>query len=203
MMGPRMPSPIGHALGGIAVAWAADLVPGDRAWRTAPAIASWYLRAGNGFTLLCAGLGAAPDLDLAFAAHRTVTHSISAALVVGLLAAAVAGGAGRPVARIALMCAGAYGSHLLMDWLGVDQYPPRGIQLLWPINREWYISDADIFRQTARLRIFTRGPMLTNVRAILQEIAILAPTLVALWLVRVKALARLAPQMARSHHPPE
>ncbi len=64
------------------------------------------------------------------------------------------------------MCAGAYGSHLLLDWLGVDRYPPRGIQLLWPINSEWYISDADIFRQTARLRIFTRGPMLTNVRAI-------------------------------------
>jgi membrane-bound metal-dependent hydrolase YbcI (DUF457 family) len=198
-----MPSPIGHVLGGIAVAWAADLVPGDRAWRTAPAMASLYLRAGNGLTLLCAGLGAAPDLDLAFAAHRTVTHSIAAALVVGLLAAAVSGGSGRPVTRIALMCAGAYGSHLLMDWLGVDRYPPRGIQLLWPINSEWYISDADIFRQTARLRIFTRGPMLTNVRAILQEIAILVPLLAALWLVRVKALARFAPEMARSHHPPE
>ena len=203
MMGPRMPSPIGHVLGGIAVAWAADLVPGDRAWRTAPAMASWYLRAGNGLTVLCAGLGAAPDLDLAFVAHRTVTHSIAAALVVGLLAAAVTAGSGRPVTRIALMCAGAYGSHLLMDWLGVDRYPPRGIQLLWPINGEWYISDADIFRQTARLRIFTRGPMLTNVRAILQEIAILVPLLAALWLVRVKALARFAPEMARSHHPAE
>jgi membrane-bound metal-dependent hydrolase YbcI (DUF457 family) len=203
MMGPRMPSPIGHVLGGVAVAWAADLVPGDRVWRTAPAMASWYLRAGNGLTLLCAGLGAAPDLDLAFVAHRTVTHSIAAALVVGLLAAAVAAGSGRPVTRIALMCAGAYGSHLLMDWLGVDRYPPRGIQLLWPINNEWYISDADIFRQTARLRIFTRGPMLTNASAILQEIAILVPIMVALWLVRVKALARFAPEMARSHHPPE
>jgi membrane-bound metal-dependent hydrolase YbcI (DUF457 family) len=198
-----MPSPIGHALGGIAVAWAADLVPGDRAWRTAPNTASLYLRAGNGFTLLCAGLGAAPDLDLAFVAHRTATHSIAAAVVVGLCAAAVAATTGRPVTRIALMCAGAYASHLLMDWLGVDRYPPRGIQLLWPINNEWYISNADIFRQTARLRIFTRGPMLTNARAILQEIAVLGPTLAVLWLVRVKALARLAPEMSRGHHPPE
>jgi membrane-bound metal-dependent hydrolase YbcI (DUF457 family) len=203
MMGARMPSPIGHALAGIAVAWAADLVPGDRAWRTASETASWTERAGNGLTLLCAGLGAAPDLDLAFAAHRTMTHSLSAVVLVGLVAAAVAAGSGRPVARIALMCAAAYGSHLLMDWLGVDRYPPRGIQLMWPINHAWYISDADIFRQTARLRILTRGPMMTNARAILQEIAILGPTLVVLWLVRVKALARLAPEMAGRHHPAE
>src|SRR5471030_1112459 len=85
-----MPSPIGHALAGIAAAWAVDLVPGDRAWRTAEADAPFYLRAGDGLTLLCAGLGAAPDLDLAFAVHRTMTHSVTAVLVVGLVAAAVA-----------------------------------------------------------------------------------------------------------------
>ena len=198
-----MPSPIGHALAGVAVAWAVDLIPGDRAWRTAPDTAPWPQRAGNGLTLLCAGLGAAPDLDLAFAAHRTMTHSLSAVFLVGVAAAVVAASMGRPVARIALMCAAAYGSHVLMDWLGVDNYPPRGIQLMWPFNHEWYISDADIFRQTARLRIFTRGPMMTNARAILQEIAMLGPTLVALWLVRVKALARFAPQVAGRHHPAE
>jgi hypothetical protein len=101
------------------------------------------------------------------------------------------------------MCAAAYGSHLLLDWLGVDRYPPLGLQLLWPINHEWYISGVDLFRQTARQRIFTRGPMLVNVRAILQEIAILAPVVVALWLVRVKALAGLATQMTGRNHPPQ
>jgi membrane-bound metal-dependent hydrolase YbcI (DUF457 family) len=189
MMGARMPSPIGHALAGIAVAWTADLLPGDRAWRTVPDTNTWYQRAGGGLTVACAGLGAAPDLDLAFAAHRTVTHSIGAVFLVGLIAAALAANAQRPVARVALMCAAAYGSHLLLDWLGADYYPPRGIQLMWPINREWYISGLDVFRQTARLRIFTHGPLLTNIRAILREIAILGPTVVALWLVRVKALA--------------
>jgi membrane-bound metal-dependent hydrolase YbcI (DUF457 family) len=179
-----MPSPIGHALAGIAVAWTADLVPGDRAWRTAPESASWYRRAGNGVTLLCAGLAAAPDLDLAFGTHRELTHSIGAVVIVGLCAAALAAGARRPVTRIALMCAAAYGSHLFLDWLGTDNYPPRGIQLMWPFNREWYISELDLFRQTARLRIFTRGPMLTNMRAVLQEIAILLPVLVVLWRVR-------------------
>ena len=194
-----MPSPIGHALAGIAVAWSADLIPGERAWRTAPAASPWYRRAGNGLTLLCAG----PDLDLAFAAHRTMTHSLVAVAFVGLVAAAVAANGRRPVARIALMCAAAYGSHLFLDWLGTDNYPPRGIQLMWPFNREWYISDLDIFRQTARLRIFTHGPMMTNVRALIQELAILLPVLAVLWLVRVKALAGLATGMARGHHPPQ
>ena len=196
-----MPSPIGHALAGVAAAWAVDLVPGDRAWRTAPESAPWYLRAGDGLTLLCAGLGAAPDLDLAFVAHRTVTHSLGAVAVVALLAAAFAATSRRPIVRVASMCAAAYGSHLLLDWLGADYYPPRGLQLLWPLNHEWYISGLDVFRQTARLRIFTHGPMMTNVRAVLQELAILGPAVTALWLVRVKALAGLAAEMPGRHHP--
>jgi membrane-bound metal-dependent hydrolase YbcI (DUF457 family) len=181
-----MPSPIGHALAGVAVAWTADLLPGDRTRRTAPASSTWYQRAGGGLTLICAGLGAAPDLDLAFVAHRTMTHSVGAVCFVGLCAAAIAVAARRPVARVALMCAAAYGSHLLLDWLGADYYPPRGLQLLWPFSREWYISGLDVFRQTARLRVFTRGPMLTNVRAVAQEVALLAPVLGLLWYARRK-----------------
>ncbi len=99
------------------------------------------------------------------------------------------------------MCAAAYGSHLLLDWLGADYYPPRGLQLLWPLNHEWYISGLDVFRQTARLRIFTRGPMMTNLRAVLQELAILGPAVTALWLVRVKALTGLAAEVPGRHHP--
>ncbi len=194
-----MPSPIGHALAGVATAWAADLVPGDRAWRTEPG--SWYGRAGAGLTAACAGLAAAPDLDLAFAAHRTITHSVGAVAVVGVLAAALAARAGRPIARVALMCAAAYGSHLLLDWLGADYYPPRGLQLMWPFNHEWYISGLDLFRQTARERIFTHGPIMTNVRAVLQELAILGPTVAGLWLIRVKALARFSAEVTCGHHP--
>ena len=33
-------------LGGVVAAWAVDLVPGDRVWRTAPDRASWFARAG-------------------------------------------------------------------------------------------------------------------------------------------------------------
>ena len=198
-----MPSPIGHALAGVAAAWTVDLFPGDRVWRTAPASASWFRRAGNGLTLSCAALGAAPDLDLLFSTHRTGTHSLAAVVFVGLIAASMAANAGRPVARVALMCASAYATHLLLDWLGADTYPPFGIQAFWPFSHEWFISGTDLFRQTARQQVFTSASMLKNVKAIVQELAILGPTAAALWLVRVKALSGLAPEMSGRDHPPQ
>lgn len=185
----------------MAVAWTADLIPGDRAWRTAPEAAPWYLRAGDGLTLACAALGAVPDLDLLFVAHRTVTHSIGAVFFVSLFCAALAANARRPIARVGLMCAAAYGSHLFLDWLGTDNYPPQGIEALWPISRHWFISGTDVFRQTELREVWTSASLLKNLRAIVQEIAILGPTVVALWLVRVKSLAGLAAQMARRDHP--
>ena len=200
MIAPRMPSPIGHALAGLTAAWAVDLVPGDRAWRTAPESASWFRRAGNGLTLACVTLGAAADLDLLFAAHRTVTHSVGAVILVGAVAAELAASARRPVARIALMCAAAYATHLFIDWLSIDLSKPQGIQALWPFSREWFISGIDLFRQTERRDLWTSDTMAKNLKAILQEVVILGPPAVALWLIRVKALTRLPSEMPRRDH---
>jgi membrane-bound metal-dependent hydrolase YbcI (DUF457 family) len=200
-----MPSPIGHALAGVAAAWTADLVPGDRLWRTAPRDASWYARAGNGLTLACACLAVLPDLDLVMLpfkpeTHRTVTHSVGAAVVVGLTAAAMAGRARRPAARVSLMCAAAYATHLLLDWLGADRFPPFGLQMFWPFSDGWFISGWDLFRQTARRQLMSPAIIRLNALAIAQEMAILVPILVALWLVRVKALAGLATELTGRDH---
>ena len=89
----------------------------------------------------------------------------------------------------------------IVSWTLSAPEPPRGLQLLWPLNHEWYISGLDVFRQTARLRIFTRGPMMTNLRAVVQELAILGPAVTALWLVRVKTLTGLAAEVPGRHHP--
>jgi membrane-bound metal-dependent hydrolase YbcI (DUF457 family) len=202
-----MPSPFGHSLAGLAVAWAADLLPGERAWRVAPATASWYRRAGNGLTAACALLAIAPDLDLGFTTHRTYTHSVGAVIVVGLIAFAIAdwrarhAGAPKARRRVGLMCAAAYASHLLLDWLGVDLYPPPGLQVLWPFDSGWYISGLDLFGQTRREHLFTWPVIEQNLLAIAQEMAILVPVSAALWLVRVKTLAGLAPEQARGDHP--
>ena len=197
-----MPSPLGHALAGVAIAWAADLVPGDRTWRVAPATASWYTRAGNGLTLTCAILAAAPDLDLLLpGTHRSFTHSVTAGVTAGMVAAIIAwlsGGARkRRAARIGLMCAAAWGSHLVLDWLGADPSPPHGLQMLWPFSHRWFISALDIFPVTERRHVLSRAAIRINFSTALTEIAILAPIAAVLWSVRVKALAGLASQLSR------
>jgi membrane-bound metal-dependent hydrolase YbcI (DUF457 family) len=201
MIGAEMPSPIGHILGGIAAAWIADIVPGRRAWRTAPSSASWYAQAGDGLTLACAALAAAPDLDLLFRRHRAFTHSVTTAVIVGLAAGALAATRSRPVVRVALMCAAASATHVLLDWLAADAYAPFGIQALWPFTDAWYISNLNMFRQTER-RLFLSVPVLRqNTIAVAQELAILGPVVWGIWLVRVKALAGLAAKLPGGDHP--
>jgi membrane-bound metal-dependent hydrolase YbcI (DUF457 family) len=202
-----MASPIGHALAGIAVAWGADLVPGTRAWRIAPPSASWYERAGNGLTLACAALAAAPDLDLFFGRfHRTMTHSFFSVAIVALVAALVTTRAQLPrgaTVRVVIMCAGAWATHLLVDWLSADQSVPRGLQLLWPFDGRWFISGWDVFIGSERRQLLSAATMKRNMQAVAQEFAILMPFVIVLWLVRVKALAGLASQLSRSDHPPK
>jgi len=198
-----MPSPIGHALAGVAAAWTADLIPGRRAWRAAPSTASWYQRAGNGLTLLCAVLAASPDLDLLVRRHRTITHSIGAVILVALVAGVIAAHRSRPISRVALMCAGAYLTHLVLDWLSADSYLPYGIQALWPFSRSWYISGWDLFRETARLHPLAAVEISQNVTALALELAILGPVALGVWLVRVKALAGLSAEMSSRDHSPE
>ncbi len=198
-----MPTSIGHALAGVAAAWAADVMPGRRAWRTAPPAAPWFQRAGNGLTLACATLAVLPDADLLFHTHRSYSHSIGAVMAVALVAAGTAARRDRPIARVAAMCAAAYATHLLLDWLSVDVVQPRGIQALWPFTSQWYISEWNLFRQTERRGFLSLPTIWMNTQAALQELLILAPITAAIWLVRVKALARLATELPGRDHPAE
>lgn len=196
-----MPSSIGHALGGVAAAWLVDLIPGERGWRTAPASASWRDRAGAGLTAVCAALAVSPDLDLLVRTHRTVTHSLGAVVAVGLIAAAIAAHTRRPALRVAGMCAAAYASHLLFDWLAADRYSPYGLQALWPLSSQWFISGWTIFAQTERRDLLTLATFEKNAAAIARELALIGPIVVLLWLVRVKAFARFTAQVSGRHHP--
>jgi inner membrane protein len=165
-----MPSPIGHALAGVAVAWSADVM--DRH------------RSSAEFAAVCAGLAMLPDADLLVpGAHRIATHSLFAAALVFSIAIVVTG----KVTRTAVVCGLAYASHLLLDWLGADNFPPRGIELLWPFSHTWYISDLDVFRQTARQHFLTAPIIGQNLIAVAQELAILTPLVAALWWLRRRA----------------
>jgi len=209
-----MPSPFGHALAGVAVAWSADIATRRQ---SPPRLVA-----------TCAALAALPDVDLVVRRyHRTWSHSVTAVLVVTIVAAAVTGrvthlraarfagrarfraspfGAqdgGRARWRTALVCGGAYASHLLLDWLGVDTWPPYGLQILWPFSDRWFISGWDIFRQTARDRFFTAPVIRNNVLALVQEAAILLPIVAVLWLVREKTAARFPAEVAGGDHAPQ
>jgi len=193
-MTARMPSPIGHALAGVAVVWAADVV--QLAYRTvavrsAKAAPAGCATAGSSprLTAVCAGLAMLPDADLLLpGAHRTATHSVTAAVVTFIIASVVTG----KVTRASVLCGVAYASHLLLDWLSADNFPPRGIQLLWPFSHRWFISDWEVFRQTARQQFLTPPIIRQNLVAVAQEIAILLPIVIALFAIRRLAVKRRA-----------
>jgi membrane-bound metal-dependent hydrolase YbcI (DUF457 family) len=180
-----MPSPIGHLLAGAAVSW--SLAP----------------RAGHRLAITAAALAALPDADLATPLmHRTVTHSVGAVAAVTIIAVVVTRQVTpRAPSRAALVCAAAYASHLLLDWLGTDRFFPYGLQMLWPFSDRFYISGWDVFLQTARGYRFTWPMVVQNAKAMAWEIAILAPILAVIWLVRVKPAARLAAEMPGRNHP--
>ncbi len=179
-----MPSPIGHALGGVAVAWIADLMPGRAA-------------GGAGYPAPISRLSLA-SLPIG---HRTVTHSLGAVVAVGLFVIIAAAVTGKVTGRIALTCVAAYASHLLLDWLQADPTPPYGLQLLWPISSTWFLSGWNVFLATDRRHFLELATMKRNAVAVAQELVVLGPLVAALWLVRVKALAGLSAELSSGDHP--
>jgi len=177
-MTSAMPSPIGHSLAAFAIRWIGRPAAGDPD-------ASTRARILGPLSLACLAVAVLPDVDLLFYRwHRTVTHSLGATLLVMIIAAVVTGKVtGRIGWRIVLVLGAAHASHVLLDWLGVDELPPRGIQALWPFSHDWYISNWDIFLPTERRDAWSLASILTNVRAVVSEIAMLGPIAVVAWFV--------------------
>jgi membrane-bound metal-dependent hydrolase YbcI (DUF457 family) len=153
-----MPSPIGHALGGIAFSWLA--VP-RRNWNAAAAVAL---------------LALAPDLDLLVGDHRGISHSLGAALVAGAAAwsafalTPLRRDAGRWAAAVAL----AWASHVALDWLSNDTRAPIGVMALWPFTQEYFKAPFEIFPPISR-RYRVPQFWTHNATALLVELAILGP----------------------------
>ena len=146
-----MPSPVGHALGAIAVAW------GSTPRRSLPAAAT------------LAAVSIAPDLDLLVHNHRGESHSVGAALMAGLLALAITR---KP--RWAMAVTLAWGSHILLDWLSNDTRPPLGVMALWPFTRDYYKAGLEIFPPVSRHYWESRF-WIYNLWALVVELAVLLP----------------------------
>jgi membrane-bound metal-dependent hydrolase YbcI (DUF457 family) len=186
-----MASPIGHALAGIAVAWGADFIGPAKAghYVQSGGLARGYRRAGGGLMVACALLAAAPDLDLLLIRfHRTATHSVTSVVFVALVSGIVAAWMQMPVVRVAAVCAAAWTSHMLLDWLSADQSTPRGFQFLWPFDATWFISGWDVFPGTERRRLLSGPSIARNATAVVYELAWMLPIVVALWALRQRHL---------------
>ena len=153
--GVRVPSPIGHALGGMAL----GCLIAPRLGRGAAAAGLTY-----------AAFAIAPDLDLLVGSHSTYTHSAGA---VGIVFLAAWAASRRP--RVAAAIAAAWASHLLLDWLGSDTSPPIGIMALWPFSREHYQSSFYVFDAISRRYWLPEQFVWSNLKAALREVLILGP----------------------------
>src|SRR3954468_17562607 len=124
-----MPSPLGHALAGLAAGWVIA-PPSSR-------------RQAAGWGSLFAFAAMAPDLDLIVGVHRGPTHSLAAAVAAGALTwmvsaagSRIAQGSGSRAhpgsqrTRAALAVAAAYATHTVLDWLSADSSAPFGIMAL-------------------------------------------------------------------------
>ncbi len=156
-----MPTPVGHAIGGLAAAWFAGPSGRKPAWRSPLAA-------------LCAAAAVFPDVDILFGSHRTYTHSFAAVVAAGVITWLVVRHA--PLAsRIALTVAAAYASHLLLDWLGRDSSTPPGLMALWPFSTHFYISVANLFGEVSRRYWKPDEFIVGNFLAVGRELLILGP----------------------------
>jgi len=161
-----MPTPIGHALAGIAIAGAARGagMPGRH-------------------VAILAFCASAPDLDLALRLidgvnhHRGASHSLGAAVLV-FLATLLLRRMGLRLPGAALMGA-AWASHVALDYLGVDTSPPFGEMALWPFSDAFYISPVSVFLDIPRS--FSAAAIRHNLVAVAIEVAVLGPVAWLCW----------------------
>ncbi len=191
-----MPSPVGHACAGIAAGWLCRGLGGSRGGRglfgrglfgrglrgyrgsdeAAAAADAGVWKPALVFTVV----GMLPDIDLLFGAHSGPTHGVGAALIV----AGAALGLTRSW-RWAGAVGAAYASHILLDWLGTDTKAPIGIMALWPLTRDYYESSLHVFMGVSR-QIHHPDFWSYNLRALLRELIVLIPILVAVGVLRAR-----------------
>src|SRR5438552_14768209 len=107
----RMPTPVGHAIAGLTVGWCSQAISNKKSTLKADGLIS-------GLVVACVAAAVAPDIDILFGSHRTFTHSIGAAAIVGVATWLLRkrGTAPHPFFW-AVAVTVAYATHILLDWL--------------------------------------------------------------------------------------
>jgi hypothetical protein len=123
--------------------------------------------------------------------HRTIAHTLPAALVCGLIIGAVLTRFGKRFWEITLLGTVVFASHLFADMVNLTGNN-IGVQILWPLSDDWYAIKTPFVRWAEWFN-FERGDdssgfvasffSFSFVRAVLAQSLVFAPVLIpGLWL---------------------
>ena len=152
------------------------------------------------FSLVVANL---PDADFLPGAlanqpvlyHRTIAHTLPAAVVVGLIIAAVITRFGTRFWEIALLGFLVYSSHMFADMVHFGG-GNVGVQILWPLSGGWYTIRTPLSDSASPWLIFHRPGDSAGffasffsfqfIRAVILQALLFAPLLLPAWWIRWK-----------------
>lgn len=80
-----------------------------------------------------------------------------------------------PAARLGLVGAAAWSSHVVLDWLGSDSRLPLGIMALWPVTQAFFVAPFPVFMDVGRELSWVA--LMHNSVAMAWEIVLLLPLL--------------------------
>lgn len=181
-----MPSPVGHSLMGYLVYRVTARSVGGAGWP---------------FMFLCLLVANLPDLDFVPGFligdpnryHHGISHSVGfAALSAFAYSSLLALRKRYAASRNFLIFFSLYFSHLLLDYLSIDNGASKGIPLLWPLSDEYYIAPfaflPDIWRgSSSSLLGFVLGLFSThNLWAMTVEFSLLFPLILLMLVLRRK-----------------
>ncbi len=189
-------------MAGAMTAWIAEMRaprPSESAPDGSSSLVERLAGAVTPLTAACAVLAVSPDFDVFFHSHRTYSHSLGAAGVVWLLVALAAWRLRLPVVRTATVCAAAYASHVLLDWLGRDDSFNGGLMVLWPLTTDFYRSGLNLFLEIGgHPRAVMAHPAAGFLRLLMQDRNALARELM---LLGVPFLLMLKLRLGREREP--
>lgn len=136
--------------------------------------------------------------------HHYYSHSLGAAIVVGVLAAFFyTKGTDRKFALYFGLLFGAYFSHLVLDYFTADTSEPFGLPMFWPLTSEYFYSPITVFLSVHKIgasdQFFQSLFTLHNLRVVLWEVVVFVPVLSIIRIAKViKAKSRTKERRAMS-----
>ena len=166
-----MSTPLGHGLAGAAVGLA--LSRGIEPRHAA---------------VIGAAVAIAPDLDfipgLLVGAPGRFHHAATHAVLPAVLAAGIAALCTIPRVRWACLVFLAYCTHLVLDYLTVDDSSPRGIPLFWPVASDTFVAANPPFERVLHSNVSVFN--LHNIEVAARELLLFLPLVLALALWRLR-----------------